>query len=67
MTVHRFRTRVYYEDTDAAGIVYYANYLKFAERASCSNWAGRRRARANASNASRTGRIWPWSRCVWRA
>lgn len=25
--------RVYYEDTDAAGIVYYANYLKFAERA----------------------------------
>jgi acyl-CoA thioester hydrolase len=33
MTVHRFQTRVYYEDTDAAGIVYYANYLKFAERA----------------------------------
>ncbi len=31
--VHRFQTRVYYEDTDAAGIVYYANYLKFAERA----------------------------------
>ena len=25
--------RVYWEDTDAAGIVYYANYLKFAERA----------------------------------
>ncbi len=25
--------RVYYEDTDAAGLVYYANYLKFAERA----------------------------------
>ncbi len=24
--------RVYYEDTDAAGIVYYANYLRFAER-----------------------------------
>lgn len=24
--------RVYYEDTDMAGIVYYANYLKFAER-----------------------------------
>lgn len=33
MSVHRFGTRVYYEDTDAAGIVYYANYLKFAERA----------------------------------
>ncbi|MDD5175387.1 MAG: tol-pal system-associated acyl-CoA thioesterase [Sterolibacterium sp.] len=25
--------RVYYEDTDAAGIVYYASYLKFIERA----------------------------------
>jgi acyl-CoA thioester hydrolase len=31
--VHRFPIRVYYEDTDAAGIVYYANYLKFIERA----------------------------------
>lgn len=30
---HRFRLRVYYEDTDAAGIVYYANYLRYAERA----------------------------------
>ena len=29
---HRFPLRVYYEDTDAAGIVYHANYLKFAER-----------------------------------
>ena len=28
-----FPARVYYEDTDAGGIVYYANYLKFAERA----------------------------------
>ena len=27
------KIRVYYEDTDAAGIVYYANYLRFAERA----------------------------------
>ena len=31
-TVHSMPVRVYYEDTDAAGIVYYANYLKFAER-----------------------------------
>ncbi|MCX7644166.1 MAG: tol-pal system-associated acyl-CoA thioesterase [Rhodobacteraceae bacterium] len=31
--VHRFETRVYYEDTDLAGIVYHANYLKFIERA----------------------------------
>jgi acyl-CoA thioester hydrolase len=31
--VHRIRIRVYYEDTDAAGIVYHAAYLEFAERA----------------------------------
>ena len=31
--VHVYPVRVYYEDTDAAGIVYYANYLRFAERA----------------------------------
>lgn len=30
--MHAMPLRVYYEDTDAAGIVYYANYLKFAER-----------------------------------
>jgi acyl-CoA thioester hydrolase len=30
---HRFPVSVYWEDTDAAGIVYYANYLKFMERA----------------------------------
>ena len=30
---HIFPLRVYYEDTDAGGIVYYANYLRFAERA----------------------------------
>ena len=29
----RFPLRVYYEDTDAGGIVYYANYLKYMERA----------------------------------
>ncbi|MEK9784632.1 MAG: tol-pal system-associated acyl-CoA thioesterase [Gammaproteobacteria bacterium] len=29
----RWPVRVYYEDTDAGGIVYYANYLKFMERA----------------------------------
>jgi acyl-CoA thioester hydrolase len=33
MASHRQAIRVYFEDTDAAGIVYYANYLKFAERA----------------------------------
>jgi acyl-CoA thioester hydrolase len=30
---HHFTVRVYYEDTDAGGIVYHANYLKFFERA----------------------------------
>lgn len=29
---HQLPVRVYYEDTDLAGIVYYANYLKFIER-----------------------------------
>jgi acyl-CoA thioester hydrolase len=34
---HSIGLRVYYEDTDLAGIVYYANYLKFIERAR-SEW-----------------------------
>ena len=33
MATHTLKVRVYYEDTDAGGIVYYANYLKFMERA----------------------------------
>ena len=33
MPPHVYPFRVYYEDTDIAGIVYYANYLKFIERA----------------------------------
>ena len=28
-----FKVKIYYEDTDAGGVVYYANYLKFLERA----------------------------------
>ncbi|SFP95709.1 acyl-CoA thioester hydrolase [Roseivivax halotolerans] len=35
--VHTFPIRVYYEDTDMAGIVYYANYLRYIERAR-SDW-----------------------------
>ena len=31
--------RVYYEDTDAAGVVYYANYLRYMERAR-TEWLG---------------------------
>ena len=30
---YMFSVRVYYEDTDAGGVVYYANYFKYAERA----------------------------------
>ena len=30
--MHTMTLRVYYEDTDASGVVYHANYLKFAER-----------------------------------
>lgn len=32
LPAHKTAIRVYYEDTDSGGIVYYANYLKFAER-----------------------------------
>lgn len=30
---HRFALRVYFEDTDATGVVYHANYIRFLERA----------------------------------
>ncbi|MFZ4498175.1 MAG: tol-pal system-associated acyl-CoA thioesterase [Burkholderiales bacterium] len=33
MSAHSFGVRVYYEDTDAGGVVYFANYLRFMERA----------------------------------
>lgn len=33
MEAFRWAVRVYYEDTDSGGVVYYANYLKFMERA----------------------------------
>ncbi len=33
MTIFHWPIRVYYEDTDAGGVVFYANYLKFFERA----------------------------------
>lgn len=39
--MHEFTLRVYYEDTDLAGIVYYANYLKFIERGR-SEWVRER-------------------------
>ncbi len=39
--MHEFALRVWYEDTDLAGIVYYANYLKFIERGR-SDWVASR-------------------------
>ena len=44
MTTKTFsiNARVYYEDTDAGGIVYYANYLKFCERARTEGLRGMR-------------------------
>ncbi|MEQ3631241.1 MAG: thioesterase family protein, partial [Sulfitobacter sp.] len=30
---HTFPVRIFYEDTDMAGVVYYANYLRYIERA----------------------------------
>ena len=35
MKTHKVNFRVYYEDTDAGGIVYHSNFLKFAERGRC--------------------------------
>ena len=33
MQTSEFKIKIYYEDTDSGGVVYYANYLKFLERA----------------------------------
>ena len=53
--MHRFPIRVYYEDTDMGGVVYYANYLRFIERAR-SDWV---RKLGNDQNAMRDdGLIW---------
>ncbi|NRB19607.1 MAG: tol-pal system-associated acyl-CoA thioesterase [Rhodobacteraceae bacterium] len=53
--MHRFPIRVYYEDTDMGGVVYYANYLRFIERAR-SDWV---RRLGNDQNAMRVdGLIW---------
>ncbi|MDR2173403.1 MAG: tol-pal system-associated acyl-CoA thioesterase [Burkholderiales bacterium] len=38
--VFEWPVRIYYEDTDAAGVVYYANYLRFMERAR-TEWLSR--------------------------
>ena len=47
MSAFQWSARVYWEDTDAGGVVYYANYLRFLERAR-SEWL---RARGHAQTA----------------
>ena len=58
---HLHPVRVYYEDTDAAGLVYYANYLKFAERARSEmlRWLGIEQERLRAE----TGLVFVVRRC----
>ncbi|GAA6190204.1 tol-pal system-associated acyl-CoA thioesterase [Phaeobacter sp. NW0010-22] len=52
---HHYQLRVQYEDTDMAGIVYHANYLRFIERAR-SDWV---RNLGNDQNAMRdAGFVW---------
>ena len=50
-----FTMRVYWEDTDAAGIVFYANYLKFFERARTEWLRNRLRRQRNRGALSSPG------------
>lgn len=58
---HSMPLRVYYEDTDAAGIVYYANYLKFAERGRTEMM--RELGFAHSRIAAETGLVFTVRRC----
>lgn len=62
MTEHRLPIRVYYEDTDLAGLVYYANYLKFIERGR-SEWVREMGVDQGALKAD-TGAVFAVSRVV---
>jgi len=59
---HLFAVRVYWEDTDAAGIVYYANFLKFMERARSD--MVRRAGIDQAQLLAREGIFFPVRRCT---
>ena len=58
---HCFPTRIYWEDTDAAGIVYYANYLRFLERGRSD--LVRRAGIAQAALLNSEGVMFPVRRC----
>lgn len=60
--VHSAPIRVYFEDTDAGGIVYYANYLKFAERARTEML--RATGASHSRMMSETGLLFAVRRCV---
>ncbi len=59
--VHSMMLRVYYEDTDVGGLVYYANYLKFAERAR-TEWL-RALGFGNSGLVESAGASWVVCRC----
>ena len=52
MHAYSWPVRVYYEDTDAAGVVFYTNYLKFMERAR-TEWLRESRVRQHAVTQAR--------------
>lgn len=60
--VHLFPIRVYFEDTDAGGVVYHANYLQFAERARTEML--RSIGFAQSRLAAQTGVFFVMRRCV---
>ncbi len=59
---HVFALRVYYEDTDAGGVVYYASYLRYAERARTEML--RDLGFAHAAMAAETGAAFAVRRCT---
>ncbi len=59
--VHRYPIRVYYEDTDAAGVVYHGNYLKYAERARTEMMRGL--GLSHSALAERLGLVFTVRRC----
>ena len=57
-----WRARVYWEDTDGGGVVYYANYLKFMERAR-TEWLRSLGHSQSELAETATGSCSPWPRC----
>ena len=62
LPLHRYDIRVYFEDTDAGGVVYHAAYLKFAERARTEMM--RAFGKSHADMIAETGAIFTVRRCT---